>query len=72
MIPYQPPGISGCHSFQTILCGHSLVVPGAYEPPKAAKEHAITMYTWVPSKYKFKPARFPHKGSAHLLVVSVI
>ena len=29
---------------------------GAYELPKAAKERAITVYTQVPSKYKFKQA----------------
>ena len=29
---------------------------GAYEPPKAVKERATTMYTLVPSKYKFEQA----------------
>ena len=42
------------------------------EPLKAAKECSTTMYTRVPSKYKFEPARFPYKESAHLLVVFVM
>jgi hypothetical protein len=31
-----------------------LVIAGAYEPPKAAKERATPVYAWVPLKYKFK------------------
>ena len=46
--------------------------PGTYEPPKAVKERATTVYTWVPSTYKSEPARFPYKESVHLLVVSVV
>ena len=34
------------------------IEPGAYEPPKAAKERATTTYARVPSKYKFKRNTF--------------
>ena len=38
---------------ETSLDHETRAETGAYEPPKASKEHATTMYTWVPSKYKF-------------------
>ena len=41
------------------LC-HYYMHTGAYE----GKEHATTIYTWVPSKYEFKPAQLPYKESA--------
>ena len=55
-----------------MLSGRECSISGAYELPKVAKEHATTMYTWVPSKYKFEPAPFPYKESVHLLVVTVM
>ena len=38
----------------------NMIKPGAYK----GKEHATTIYTWVPSKYEFKPGQFPYKESA--------
>ena len=43
------------------------ILAGAYEPPKAAKEHVTTVYIQVPSKYKFERATVSILGSARLL-----
>ena len=37
-----------------------MILTGAYE----GKECAVIIYTWVPSKYEFKPAQLPYKESA--------
>ena len=54
--------INSCLSCQrTIIIRSSLLgfnykaAAGAYE----GKECVTTMYTWVPSKYKFEPVQFP-------------
>ena len=44
---------------------------GAYEPPKTAKEHATTMHTRVPSKYKLKRIILPNMESARLLEMAI-
>ena len=47
-----------CSTFALNIVHGWYIYPGAYEPPKAAKERATTTYARVPSKYKYKRNNF--------------
>ena len=49
-----------------------LVIPGAYEPPKAAKEHTTYIACRVPSQSKFITKYFPYKENKILLFVDCV